>query len=73
MNNKNPKEIEFICTLCKTKEKIPTYIVEMLDNSDQFNVDLNTPPRFNCEKCPGKMVPVFYIGVNGIVYKYNEK
>ena len=51
---KNKKEIEFICPLCKTKEKIPTYIVEMLDKTDQIRVDTNIPPRFDCEKCPGK-------------------
>lgn len=69
---KNKKEIEFICPLCKTKEKIPTYIVEMLDKSDQIGVDTNVPPRFDCEKCLGKMVPIFYIGVKGKIYKYEE-
>ena len=28
---KNPDEIEFICPKCKTRERIPTEIVEMLD------------------------------------------
>ena len=31
MKSKNPKEIEFICPKCKTIERIPTEIVEMLD------------------------------------------
>lgn len=31
---KNKNEIEFICPRCKTKEKIPTEIVEMLDKAD---------------------------------------
>ena len=69
---KNEIEIEFICPLCKTKEKIPTYIVEMLDKTDQIGVDTNVPPRFDCENCPGKMVPIFYIGVKGKIYKYEE-
>lgn len=69
---KNKKEIEFICSLCKTKEKIPTYIVEMLDKTDQIGVETNIPPRFDCEKCPGKMVPIFCIGVKGKIYKYEE-
>ena len=70
---KNKKEIEFICPRCKTKEKIPTEIVEMLDRADQINVDTDVPPRFDCEKCPGKMVPIYYIGVKGKIYKYEEK
>lgn len=69
---KNKKEIELICPLCKTKEKIPTYIAKMLDKTDQIGVDTNIPPRFDCEKCPGKMVPIFYIGVKGKIYKYEE-
>ena len=36
---KNGKFIEFICQKCKTKEKIPTEIVEMLDASDSIGVD----------------------------------
>lgn len=71
MINKN--EIEFICPLCKTKEMIPTEIVEMLDEADQHGVDTDIPPRFNCEKCPGKMVPIYYISVKGKIYKYSEK
>ena len=71
MKQKNGKEIEFICLKCKTKEKIPTYIVEILDKADQFG-DTSIPPRFDCEKCTGKMVPIYYIGVKGQVYEYKE-
>ena len=39
MQSKNPKEIEFICTRCKTIERVPTEIVEMLDRADQIGVD----------------------------------
>lgn len=69
---KNKKQIEFICPICKTKEKIPREIVEMLDEADQHGVDTHVPPRFDCEKCYGKMVPIFYIGVKGKIYKYKE-
>ena len=72
MKEKNPKEIEFICPLCKTTEFIPTEIVEMLDRADQVNVDTDVPPRFDCEHCLGKMVPKFYIGVHGKIYKYED-
>lgn len=68
----NPDEIEFICPKCKRKEKIPTYIVEMLDASDQGLVDLTYPPRFDCEKCDGKMVPIYYVSVNGRVHEYKN-
>lgn len=70
MKLKNKKEIEFICPLCKTKELIPTEIVEMLDGADQLGVDTDVPPKFDCEKYPGKMVPIHYIGVKGKIYKY---
>ena len=70
---KNPNEIEFICPKCKTVEKIPTEIVEMLDRADQIGVDSSVPPRFDCEKCcTGKMVPKYYIGVKGQIYEYKE-
>ena len=69
----NKKEIEFICLLCKTIERIPTEIVEMLDAADQMGVDTSVPPRFDCEKCPGKMVPIYYVGVTGKIYEYKEQ
>ena len=70
---RNKDEIEFICPLCKTIERIPTEIVEMLDASDQIGVDTSVPPRFDCEKCPGKMEPIYYVGVNGKIYEYKQK
>ncbi len=71
MKRKNKKEIEFICPKCKTKESIPTKIVEMLDSMDQSG-DTSVPPRFDCMNCNGKMVPIYYIGVKGQVYEYHE-
>ncbi len=72
MKQKNKKEILYICPKCKTKEMIPTEIVEMLDRADQIGVDTSVPPRFDCQNCNGKMVPIYYIGVNGQVYEYKE-
>ena len=72
MKTKNGPEIEFICPKCKTKERIPTEIVEMLDYADQIGVDTSVPPRFDCEKCPGKMVPIYYVGAKGRIYEYTE-
>ena len=69
---KNPDEIEFICPKCKTKERIPTEIVEMLDYADQIGVDTSVPPRFDCENCDGLMVPIYYIGAKGRIYEYKE-
>jgi len=70
---KNPAQIEFICPICKTKERIPRKIVEFLDEEDQCGVDTSVPPRFDCEFCFGKMVPIFYVGVNGKIYSYTEE
>jgi len=69
MKKKNPKEIKFICPKCKTHELIPTDVVEFLDQSDQTGVDTSVPPRFDCNNCNGKMVPTFYVSVNGIVFE----
>ena len=44
----------------------------MLDKSDQLGVDTSVPPRFDCEICPGKMVPVYYVGVNGKIFEYKQ-
>ena len=72
MKLKNKNKIEFICPICKTREKIPTEIVEMLDESDGEYADRTIPPRFDCKNCEGKMVPILYIGVRGHIYTYNE-
>ena len=70
---KNGKFIEYICPKCKTKENIPTEVVEILVQADSFWVDLSEPPKFNCEKCPEKMVPIYYISVHGRSYKDKQK
>lgn len=70
--SKNPKEIEFICLKCKTRERIPRDVVEFLDSADQIGVDTSVPPRFDCEKCDGLMVPIYYVSVNGKVFEYKE-
>lgn len=44
----------------------------MLDEADSIGVDIDYPPRFECQKCPGKMVPIYYISVNGKIYEYKE-
>lgn len=44
----------------------------MLDAADQIGVDTSVPPRFDCSKCNGKMVLIYYIGVKGRVYEYKE-
>lgn len=72
MEKKNNKEIEFICPKCKFTEKIPTEVVEMLDAMDSQGVDLSYPPRFDCSKCNGKMVPVYYVSVNGTIHTYTK-
>lgn len=69
--DKNPPEIEFICPICGDKEMIPTDVVKFCDSADQI-ADTHVPPRFDCTKCNGKMLPKFYIGVNGLTYRYEN-
>jgi len=69
MKKKNSEEIQFVCPLCGFEELIPTEIVEMLDAADQVGVDTAVPPRFDCQKCKGKMEPTYYVSVNGIVFE----
>ena len=52
-----------------TKENIPTDVVMSLDFMD--GGDPLVPPRFDCEKCDGKMVPIYFVGHTGIIYQYN--
>lgn len=70
--SKNPKNIEFICTSCKTREFIPRDIVEYLDDLDSDGVDISVPPKFDCKFCNGKMEPIYYVGVTGHIYEYKE-
>ncbi len=70
--NKNSSQIEFICPVCKTREFIPRDVVEFFDNVDSYGVDTSIPPRFDCKNCNGKMVPIYYIGVTGHIYKYDD-
>lgn len=44
----------------------------MLDYAGQIDVDTSVPPRFDCERCPGKMVPIYYVGAKGRIYEYTE-
>lgn len=37
-----------------------------------IGVDISHPPRFDCEKCDGKMVPIHHISVNGIKHTYKN-
>ncbi len=70
--SKNSSEIEFICPICKTREFIPRDVVEFLDDIDSNGVDTSMPPRFDCKNCNGKMEPIYYIGVTGHIYKYDD-
>lgn len=45
----------------------------MLDAADSNGVDTSYPPRFDCEKCSGKIVPIYYISVHGKIHEYKEK
>lgn len=66
---KRPTYTEFICTNCKTHEKIPTKVVLQLDMMDPG--DPLCPPTFYCEECGSIMKPVYFIGYSGIEYTYD--
>jgi hypothetical protein len=47
------------CELCKTKEEIPTEVIEYLDAIDPGQPE--APATFRCERCPGIMYPVWWL------------
>ena len=61
--------VEFICPNCSTKENIPADIVMHFDVMD--GGDPSVPPRFDCQRCSDKMVPVYFVGHTGIIYQHN--
>lgn len=69
-NEKNSNYITFICPICKYKEDIPFYIVDMMDKADKGNDDY--PPRFKCQHCRGKMEPIYYKNYKGKIYQYKN-
>lgn len=62
---------EYICPKCKVKENIPTEIV--MDFEFRDGGSPNYCPTFTCEKCNSDMVPIYFVGYTGRVYKYEEK
>ena len=54
-------------------KNIPTEVVEILNEADCIDVNLNDSPKFKCEKCLRKMVPIYYISVYGRTYEYKSK
>lgn len=52
--------------------KFITETVEILDRTDQINVDTNVLPRFDYKHCPGKMVPKYYTEVKRKISKYKN-
>lgn len=67
------KDIEFVCTSCQAREKIPKHAVDDMELGD-VQGDLRYPPRFTCESCPdGLMYPIHYKSLGGKTYQYNPK
>jgi len=65
--NSNGSPVLFRCTACNFEEFIPKDIVDYFDIMD--GGDPTFPPRFDCQRCSGKMQPVHYVNHDGIVYK----
>ena len=59
--------ILFRCTACNFEERIPKSVVDYFDIMD--GGDPSFPPRFDCQNCPGKMSPVYYVNHDGVIYK----
>lgn len=59
--------IAFKCTKCGFKEDIPKDVVDYFDLMDLG--DPTVPPRFDCQKCEGKMEPIHYVNHEGFIYK----
>ncbi len=57
----------FKCITCGFEENILKEVVDFFDIMD--GGDPLLPPRFDCQKCSGKIQPVFYVGHDGILYK----
>jgi hypothetical protein len=56
--------------MCHEEEKISYEVVREMDLMD--GGDPTTPPRFQCEKCNGVMIPEYYKGISGTEYKLTD-
>lgn len=59
--------ITYKCPKCNFKEDIPKEVVDYFDIMDAG--DPTVPPRFDCQQCEGKMIPVYDVNHDGIIYK----
>jgi hypothetical protein len=66
-DNLSNETVTFKCLKCCIAEEIPKNIVDMMDREDPGDRDY--PPQFDCEKCNGKMSPVYYKAYDGRIYK----
>ena len=66
MTKTKNSSVQFRCTACNFEEFIPKDVVDFCDIMD--GGDPLVPPRFDCQRCSGKMQPVHYINHDGIVY-----
>ena len=63
-----PKEtfVTYKCPKCNFKEDIPKEVDDYFDLTDLG--DPTVPPRFDCQKCDGKMEPTYYVNHEGFIY-----
>jgi hypothetical protein len=62
--------VNYHCLMCHEEEKISYEVVREMDLMD--GGDPTTPPRFQCEKCNGVMIPEYYKGISGTEYKLTD-
>lgn len=58
--------VTYKCPKCNFKEDIPKEVVDYFDLTDLG--DPTVPPRFDCQKCDGKMEPTYYVNREGFIY-----
>ena len=59
--------VTYKCPKCNFKEDIPKEVVDYFDLTDLG--DPSVPPRFDCQRCGGKMEPTYYVNHEGFIYK----
>ena len=58
---------EVLIYVAHNKEDIPKEVVDYFDLTDLG--DPSVPPRFDCQRCDGKMEPTYYVNHEGFIYK----
>jgi uncharacterized Zn finger protein len=64
------KRIKFKCENCGKTENIPLEAVRFCEEMD--GGDPLVPPRFECKYCGGIIRPIYYKGIYGYIYRWED-